>query len=104
MQQAGTKQGLVVFGGIVFTLFILNYAVRLVTGYPAIYCATRWAMTPLIAPYWCFALPALTVILLFVLFAGKGWQTAAGVIALMLLAGAMPDFLKTLGELGVACH
>lgn len=90
--------------GFAFSLLLLNYACRALFGYPAVYCGLRWAATPLIAPHWAVALPVLTIILLVVLFSGKGWRAAGGVIALMLLVGAFPDFLKTLGELGVACH
>lgn len=93
----------VTVAGSLFTVFLLNYAVMQAFGRPAIYCFGKWALMPLIAPWWSFVLPALTVVFLYVMFAQKGWPTAAGVAALMVLAGGAPEFVKTIGELGGTC-
>ena len=96
------KPWLPIAGGL-FTLFLLNYFIMAWWGTPALYCFGRWALMPLFAPWWSFVLPALGLVFLYVLFAQKGWQTCVGVAALMVLAGGMPDFLRTLGALGGQC-
>lgn len=95
---------IVVIFGTTLALLTLNYVIRQWTGYPFVYCGMKWLITPLITPLSPFVLITLTAYFFYVMLSNRGFATAASVAVLMIVWGAMPDVLKTLGELGVACH